>query len=824
MRLRNYKWLLVAGLLVGGYKVYESFPSWQEWVRRHQVQAKGLDRTLSSQVYFLETNRWLRFEVPKDASLVRLISNASPADQDAAQPGIHRRYAIAYELLNGSNGTNIGGVYHFKGERRLYVENESGDPVEINSYLGHGLSPLGGRGCDLKLGDPSQADSRVLRLRLHSSDPELREVAVRVYFRDRVPDRKVGYLWSRLSEDQQRDLAGGNVYSVEGITEAEKRGLLQHHWSAAAPTGIPGTDFERRTLHIRDDSERLRMLDHREPPGVPVDAAHVGILPVTNTTVAQRIELIPGAGLSPTQVVSCELRWHGSGPGIETNSLSGSGPLQIPLAHRGDGFLEVAATQPVHARLLRDDADGITDITPGPVHVLTFTASPTNAVEYVFEHAATERTLVRIDLRRFTPAALPSTVADGVVSYRMLSGDDRVVQTGIVLLTNSLSPHDWLITNNVRTTISAPQSLCFNLDSSVRTLRIDSPHDTVFVNAYSRPAGLAKTVLVPEDYSPARRLRPSQPDWFGLRPLDHPERRAAGQFAHIRVQPLPPEHQPLIEAGEYEWESFLPESPARGQMVLMPIPDGKAQRPENLAFSYVPLETGRDLRVRLQGQPWEREVTPSLMILYTGTLPGSSRITINGVTTLETPLLSPVTRLRLGSLDVTHHRLKVDVDGRASAYLNHVAEGASAAYLQRFCLQGSSNVLTFPYLKRQVGREVLALNVFSPVEPDPQPFRVLLRLKPGEPCRLGPFPELTVLEREARVTPNPDGRAWLVSAAAAELDAGRLVFLPVESDVPPGLHELELQILASTPRWVSLSRTTPGFSPTLKLASTLRNE
>ena len=69
MRLHSCKWLLAVGLVAGGFKVYQSRSELHQWLRSHQSRIEGLEQALPSRVYSLETNRWLEFEIPKDAAL-----------------------------------------------------------------------------------------------------------------------------------------------------------------------------------------------------------------------------------------------------------------------------------------------------------------------------------------------------------------------------------------------------------------------------------------------------------------------------------------------------------------------------------------------------------------------------------------------------------------------------------------------------------------------------------------------------------------------------------------------------------------------------------
>jgi hypothetical protein len=257
-------------------------------------------------------------------------------------------------------------------------------------------------------------------------------------------------------------------------------------------------------------------------------------------------------------------------------------------------------------------------------------------------------------------------------------------------------------------------------------------------------------------------------------------------------------------------------------MILLPPAEGQPLRPDSLPFSYFPVVVGREQRVRFQGEDWERQVAPSLMLISTNESPGSATVTMDGQTLFDNSLEAPVTQVRLGNLTVGEHELSIRASSPISAYLNHLESATNATYLQRFCVMASSNALHFPYVKRLETAEVLVLRVFSPEGTNPQPFQVHLKLKPAAPRGIGPFSELTLLEREAWVTPDPAGRTRLVAAPPAQLDDGQSLFFRVGSDLPPGQHELEVAIVAASPRWLSLSRTTPGLTEDLRLTSKRR--
>lgn len=820
MRMHHYRWLIAAGLVAGGVMAYQSRSDLQLWLRRHQLRIDRFQELMPSEIYPLETNRWLEFDIPNHTQIARLISNASISSAPTAGPDVRWPYAIEYQLLGSQGRTNASGVYNFKAEHIVFLDQQSGRPIEVNSYLEHRLTPLDGRDWMLNLDEPAAAHAQVLRLRLLSRHPDLLEVGVRVYFRAAVPERKLPHLWDRLSEDQKRDLARGNVYSFDGLNAQEKYCLLRYHWAVAAPEGIPGRDFERRTLFTRDDTERLQEVKNWVPSGLAVDADHWGVLPITNAPGASPLQFVDFAAAAGTGVVSTTLLWHGERqPRIQTNYLRWSGTNRTVFAPDRDGYLEIRSSRPVYVRAFQAAQGQTNEITPEPDHILTFMCSPTNSVEYDVDHVGQEPTLFRVDLRRSLPSTNSPLTAPAVVHYTLLAENGKILQGADVTLTNGFSPYDWLVINNNLTNVTVPQSLCFHLPSTVRALRVSTPRDPLFVNAYSRPSQLAKTVRVPEDYRPVKPPVPPQPSWFTIRPRDDLQRRETGQTAIVCAQTPPPTCDPLVQAGQYEWDSFLPNTEARGQMILLPPTDSGPPRPDSLPFSYFPVAVGSEQQVRFQAQPALPQVEPTLMLIFTNRSSGSVTVTLDGQTVLDNRLDTPVTAVRLGDVNAGEHRLSISATRPVSAYLNCVEGATNTAYLQRFCTIATSNVLAFNYVKRQADAEFLVLWVFSPVTTNPQPFAVRLRLKTATPAGIGPFSQLTFTERDAQVTPGRVSGTWLVAGAPAQLDEGEPVFFPIGPDLPPGPYRIEVSVAGASPHWLTLCRTTPGLAEKLKLTT-----
>ncbi len=817
MRMRSSKWFVVAALVAGGVLAYRSSGEIPAWIKRHRFRIEGLEQALRSEMYLLETNRWLQFDIPGDTPLARLVSNASIPATQRPKPGSLWAYAIEYQLV-GSDGELVKtGVYHFKGEYVVFREQKSGRTVQVNYFLEPQLTPLTGGHWMLNFADPELKGVRLLRLRLHWHDPEIKEVGVRLYFRKTVPRRKVGYLWNRLSTAQKQNLARGNVYSFDGLNAWEKLCLLRYHWPASSPPGIPGRDFKRRAVFIRDDSETLQVVEEWVPAGIAVDERHYGLLPLTNVAGLYLLELLKYPPDSDLHVIANSFSWCGwQRQENQTFQITWSGPNQIVALTNQNGLLRVGSSAPLYLRLLLVDDGQTNEVTPEPVHLLAFTCSPTNSVEYLVEHVNGSPTLFRVDLRRH--CRVGDELTPETVRYELLGHEGETLQTGEVTLTNKATPYDWLHTREGLTDVTEPQSLCFVLPPTTRVVRITSSKGDVFVNAYSRPSQLVRKLRVPEDYFPST-VAPTQPSWFTLRPPDHVKRREAGKTCLVRVQPRMPEFDPLVLAGLYEWDSFLPRDYAQGHMVLVPIKENRVPRPEALPTRYLPVSVGVVQQVCFEAAQGKTNVEPTLILVCTHDSRERVSVSLNERMIFDGYLQGNITEIRLGTLNPGVHQLYVRTDAVLGAYMNYLGNEASGAYLRRFCVMVTSNVLHYTYVKQRTDTELLVLRIFSPLCTNRVPYQVRVRFNAPSPRSVGPFADVTILEREATVTPGGTGWVSLIPVQPMQLDDGQAIFLPIGPDFPPGQYEIEVQVNTTAPRWVALSRTTPGLAE--KLAITL---
>ena len=199
--------------------------------------------------YPLSSTRWLEFDIPAQAQLLRVLTNASVQDFSAPpttreQPRTGWQYALEYQLLGDDGRLLKASQYHLRAAVIQSRDPETG-MVQAVSWFGQSAAiPTITRTVQLPL-ESAEHVARRLRLRLATRDAAVQDVIVRVYMRAERTGYDQPYAWSRLSPPARERLCRPMVYSPELLSPMERQNLLRWDWTALAPAGDEGTDYQR---------------------------------------------------------------------------------------------------------------------------------------------------------------------------------------------------------------------------------------------------------------------------------------------------------------------------------------------------------------------------------------------------------------------------------------------------------------------------------------------------------------------------------------------------------------------------------------------------
>ncbi|MBE0489994.1 MAG: hypothetical protein IBX53_13035, partial [Halomonas sp.] len=290
-----------------------------------------------STVYFLPEEEWLTFPVISQAARLRILTHAG-AGVDT-QPETPLRYALEYELLDANRRSLHVGYYTH--ETRIPLPFfKDGMPVPRNLYTDRELAVGTGQSFNLQL--EGLLRTAYVRLRLAPLATPLQNVAVRVYYEERMSERRASVAWERLSQTRRERLAQGVIYPPELLTRQERLNLLERQWQ---PVGPVGTNPSQGTLFSIQGAEPF--IDPNLMPrssGLYVAPDRLGVLPI-EAAGEYRLQFMPlvEGGLEP----ELELRHvteQFEEPRVERVIPAGEPPRsELSLS---PGLLVVAANQP----------------------------------------------------------------------------------------------------------------------------------------------------------------------------------------------------------------------------------------------------------------------------------------------------------------------------------------------------------------------------------------------------------------------------------------------------------------------------------------------
>src|SRR5262245_18703367 len=249
----------------------------------------GADDARSSTSYVIDREGWLSFRIPPDQRALKLVTNANVHEAHFGKVDFACAYALHYQLLDAAGNVLRDHVYSMNSTFLIYLSQVTGKPVPAQYYRGTSLVPLGPRAIMVNL-EGFADQSAHFRLRVADADPAVSDVGVRVYFNEKPPPYKLRYLWQRMPAPRKERLARANVYTVDLLSEDEKRNLLENRWAALAPVGIQGKDYAERKLFTVVDDDASRLVESVLPPGLYVDGSLHGVIPIPESGGCLRLE------------------------------------------------------------------------------------------------------------------------------------------------------------------------------------------------------------------------------------------------------------------------------------------------------------------------------------------------------------------------------------------------------------------------------------------------------------------------------------------------------------------------------------------------------
>lgn len=776
-----------------------------------QYRSEWIEQGVGSVGFVLTEKQWLEFDIPDQQSVIRILSNASLIHEEWELEDQEYPYVIEYQLLDDDGQLLSEVLYHHRSHVSQPKEDELLGKVPRQFYTEGELLPADGRLMMINM--HGLQNPKRLRMRLHSGDPRLQDVVVRCYIRESVAEHKLAYQWARMSEKKREFLARGSIYEHALLSEVEKRNLLTNMWQPMGPIGVRGRDYHDRALYTLRDYEELPELrgDDIQPAGLWIDRWVNGIVPVPYGGGEVRLEFSP---LDPEQVMDGRVEIYWSGPGVNNRKqfeqliTQSEGHFQQVLEN---GILDIRSDIPLLVRAFLLEGDTPLEITPETSYLRGYFTSSEQWVEFPIDHYEQQIMPARFDFRRSVLDPLFPDSSEQDILYQILDRSGKVIRSGKLDYSFQFSHYDRSLDKESGRYLSLPQRYYFNFDKRAHKVRFRST-SPLLVSGYSRPYELPLLIRVPKDYF--GQVEDEQPTWFVLLPANRAELELAKKNVLLRLQSAPPEDDPRLLQGEYQWQEYRPRGDWLARDLLLPREPGLPLRSESLAAVYNAMPANQEHRITLQSEAWLKQIRPTLFYQRESATPIMLRVLLDGIEWYRAEIAQQRGELRLPTVVPGEYRLQIVAEEGAEFYLNYTR--GAAPLIKRLSNRFDASHLSFSYPKVSDGAEVLSARWHVPIE-QVEPSRLEVSITLEQRLLNRPLLGWTVHKRIYELSPNRQQDTALWGTQHQWLDGGERFFIPMDEDLPAGDYQITLRRSSGSAGYLSLSQLTPGAVESYRL-------
>ena len=760
-------------------------------------------------VYGLGTKSWTRFPFSSPPRLVRLVTNADVTAAALGDANATLRYAIEYQIHDAVGTLLREDVIHLGTRVIADVDPDTLEPVPAARYGDHDALPTESDLVILDIGELSGAAELWARFvgEDTSDDFDARVVgaAIRVYERRPIREGRVFAAWERLSVKDKALLARSSVFETSLLSSNEKAWLIRNNWLPIGPSGVGGVEYNTRVLITQGDGF--------EAASVPAPSGNSGLyldakrrvtleLPEGGGRVRFTVEALDGPLVGGLHVVS-----HQPTPAGEVRRAY---PLTGETAQFEDNFdggmLELSTEAPVRLRVyLLAENDQFREISDQVNRLRAYALTPVNPLRYLVTTLDAEATPLRLVLR-CACSAVGETQSEPVDVHYVISGRDQtIIREGWISVATDPSPYDRL-SESPALPLSVPTEIIFNLPKGAASVSLfsDAP---VFAYGFTRPLGVSGLVMIPEDRFASKDTDESRRTWFYLRPENWEAMIVHRRAPFLEAPSRPPEPDPEISAGRYDWEQFLPRGEWLGREMLIPADNATLPRPEALAASFVSIPLGQEQRLSIATRMGSPKVEMDLVYKKPEAKPVTITVQIDGKAVVSQTAVGTVGSFALPPIDAGIHRVVVDGPAGTTVFLNNV-ESHPASLTRRLAIRLPVGETVFEVEKQTDAEELMVVRVFPSTNKERQTLSFILE----DPVRpIGPVSDWTQAERTYSIRVGTGAKDVAVLGTVQMVGPERRFVVPLGADLPAGSYTLRVVLEGGDEPYLVLSRTTPGI-------------
>ncbi len=294
----------------------------------------------------------------------------------------------------------------------------------------------------------------------------------------------------------------------------------------------------------------------------------------------------------------------------------------------------------------------------------------------------------------------------------------------------------------------------------------------------------------------------------------------------VKTQPRPPEQDPRIAAGSYEWEDFQPIGAWQGRYLVEPREVETSVREEALDSTFFSIPAGQELSVNVVSE-YGRPIDLSIIFAADarrGTAdswqPSSPlSVFLDGQPCGTHQLRGGRGELLVRDVSPGEHLLKIDAPQDGKVLVNRIDAGGQTQFIKRLAVRFDGTDLTFDVEKRSPGRELLVLDYYYDLTEPPSPARLEVEIVSPDAIPstaeliANPLLSWAATRRVFHIEPpalQSDTSGFLLATADETVSEARRCFITLGDNLAAGNHQLRIKGSPQQRAYIILSRTTPG--------------
>ncbi|MDC0662937.1 hypothetical protein [Marinobacter sp. SS21] len=731
-----------------------------------------------STVFWLDSERWLRFSLTENTPTLRILSHLQMRPEQTGE-GALNRFALAYRLVDADGSTLKDGSYHYKAVVLPHRELPDGGEFPPRFYDQTGLIASAAENLFLDLTQTPAAATLELRAEyLPDSD---NRIGVQVSAREIRPREAASRHWQRLSKPTKERMLRGHIYPTHLISPYEIENALMARWLPLGPDGISGDDFTSDTLYTlsvppappRDASLAL-------PPGLYADPHNWVTLAIPDENPGRyRLEVEPVDHAASRITVNfshqrnSDLQIEQRLLSAETSTLTWSGTLD-------PGLVQIVPSAPVSVRLLDDETGA--ELTPPQNYLRADIAAPQQPLHFQLNADSAEVQPVRFDFRTHLHPELGDSAPAAEIQITVENRQGEV-------LAHYRQPIDAPPSHYVRfsdlpsqSRVSDRQSVYLDAPAQAHRLRISS-NTSVLVTAYSRLDQLALERRLPDERRPWQDYEARLPSWFLMQSLRQPQDRQRQASLQWFFRPI--ERNPALLSGDYEWQALATAEPALQREVLFPHQVRGPLRQTAVGTVFRALPSG-PTTLTLQAPEPGIGFTPELIYRRASAEPETVTVFRDGQIWLRRGIAGRSGRFSLPMTSAGRHTLTIQASGQW--YINHNRPDQGSGYLQRTSYRLPPSGLSF-VIDKTDEREVVNLDLIAPPGAARYPVQVRLDRVRRSNAVLSDY---TILNRRFELA-IAQQETLLLGTRSALWGTPVTVAVPLGEDLPAGRYQITVR-------------------------------